>query len=89
MTYPIRRRNATLSTFVTSSPSMMIRPDVGSTSRLIIRIVVVLPQPDGPTSTAISPASTSRESSLTATVPSPYCLRTRSSTIIARGGAAP
>src|SRR5437870_8668203 len=35
-------------------------------SRLIIRIVVVLPQPDGPTSTAISPSLMSRLRSLTA-----------------------
>src|SRR4051794_912851 len=59
-----------------------MRPEVGSTRRLTMRIVVVLPQPDGPTSTAICPASTSSDSSLTATVPSAYCLRTRSSTII-------
>ena len=32
-----------------------MRPPVGSISRLIIRSVVVLPQPDGPTSTQISP----------------------------------
>src|SRR3954471_17184694 len=57
-------------------------PDVGSTRRLTIRIVVVLPHPDGPTRTAICPTGTSRDRSLTATVPSAYCLRTRSSTII-------
>ncbi len=34
----------------------MIRPPVGSIRRLIIFMVVVLPQPDGPTSTQISPA---------------------------------
>ena len=38
-------------------------------SRLIIRSVVVLPHPDGPTSTQISPSSTSRLNSWTATVP--------------------
>src|SRR3954454_2893373 len=59
-----------------------MRPEVGSTRRLTRGIVAVLPQPDGPTRTAIWPASTSSDSSLTATVPSAYCLRTRSSTII-------
>src|SRR4051812_29239147 len=59
-----------------------MRPEVGSTSRLTMRIVVVLPHPDGPTSTAISPAGTSSESSSTATVPSGYRLATRSSRII-------
>src|SRR3954449_11588801 len=59
-----------------------MRPEVGSTSRLTIRIVAVLPQPDGPTSTAISPAGTASESSSTATVPSGYRLATRSSRII-------
>ena len=44
---------------MTSSPPRKIVPDVGSISRLIIFIVVVLPQPDGPTSTQTSPGSTS------------------------------
>ena len=35
-----------------SRPPTRISPEVGSISRLIIRIVVVLPQPDGPTSTS-------------------------------------
>ena len=47
-----------------------MRPVVGSISRLIIFIVVVLPQPDGPTSTASSPAAKVRSSSATPTVPS-------------------
>ncbi len=34
-----------------SRPAMVIVPDVGSMSRLIIRMVVVLPHPDGPTNT--------------------------------------
>jgi hypothetical protein len=45
-----------------------MRPEVGSLSRLIIRIVVVLPQPDGPTKTTISPAGISSETSSTAGV---------------------
>ncbi len=40
-------------------------------SRLIIRSVVVLPQPDGPTRTQISPSGTARLSSLTATESAP------------------
>src|SRR3954453_18843578 len=71
-----------------SSPSMVIVPDDGSTRRLIIRMVVVLPQPDGPTRTAISPSPTSSESSCTATVPSGYCLRRWSRVIIGLSGEA-
>jgi hypothetical protein len=55
---------------VTSRPSISIVPVVGSISRLIIFRVVDLPQPEGPTRTTISPLSTSRSSSCTATVPS-------------------
>src|SRR5437763_10816603 len=43
-----------------------MRPDVGSTRRLTILRVVVLPQPDGPMSTASSPSPISRERSSTA-----------------------
>ena len=43
---------------------------LGSMIRLIIFIVVVLPQPDGPTSTVSSPAAKVRSSSATPTVPS-------------------
>src|SRR4051794_37430747 len=76
------RRSRTGSALVTSSPPTKMRPDVGSTNRLTIRIEVVLPHPDGPTKTAISPGGTSSESSSTATVPSGYRLATRSSRII-------
>jgi hypothetical protein len=41
-------------------------PALISTVRLTIRIAVVLPHPDGPTSTQISPAGTSRVSWSTA-----------------------
>src|SRR4051794_28631602 len=41
-------------------------PSVTSIIRLTIRIAVVLPQPDGPTSTQISPAGTSSERPSTA-----------------------
>ncbi len=53
-----------------SSPSTRIRPDVGSISRLTIIIVVVFPQPDGPTSVTSSPFPTSKLSPSTAVVPS-------------------
>ena len=69
ITYPIRRRSFTASTVVTSSPPSRMRPVVGSTSRLIIFMVVVLPQPDGPIRQTSSPAGMSRSSSATATVP--------------------
>src|SRR5690348_9511532 len=58
-----------------------MRPLVGSTSRLIMRSVVVLPQPDGPTSTHTSPSGTNRLSSWTATRPFGNCLVTASSRI--------
>src|SRR4051812_4071707 len=61
---------------------MVIRPDVGWTRRLIIRIVVVLPQPDGPTKTTILPAGTTMEKSSTAASRVPgYRLVTCSSSI--------
>src|SRR5690606_14646931 len=75
----MRRRSRTGSVRVTSSPSSRIRPEVGSTSRLIIRSVVDLPQPDGPTSASTSCSRTARLSPATATVPSGYALRTASS----------
>ena len=43
-----------------------MRPDVGSIRRLIIRSVVVLPEPDGPTRITISPSLISSVSSSTA-----------------------
>ena len=41
-------------------------PSVMSIMRLTIRIAVVLPHPDGPTSTQISPAGTFSDSASTA-----------------------
>ncbi len=81
MTYPVRRRSRTGSVRATSSPSISTRPPVGSTSRLIIRRVVDLPQPEGPTRASTSPGSTTRLSDPTATVPSGYSLRTASSSM--------
>src|SRR4030088_1112063 len=44
----------------TSRPAMLISPDVGCSSPATQRRVVVLPQPEGPSSTTISPAGTAK-----------------------------
>src|ERR1700759_4045599 len=75
------RRNRTGSTLATSAPSTPTVPDDGSAIRLIIRMDVVLPQPDGPTNTVSVPGGTSRFSRATATVPSSYTLWTSWKTI--------
>ena len=59
----------------------MIRPVVGSSIRLTMRSVVVLPHPDGPTITVIFPEGTVRLRSTTATVPSRNVLPTDSNSI--------
>ncbi len=51
---------------VTSSPPIRIRPSLGSSSPAIIRRIVVLPQPDGPSSVTSVPGATVNETSLTA-----------------------
>ena len=51
---------------VSSSPSSFTEPEVGSTSRTTDFAVVVLPQPDSPTSASVSPRSTVKETSSTA-----------------------
>ncbi len=51
----------------TSAPSMLIAPVVGSSKPAIIRRVVVLPHPDGPSMVKNSPSPISRSISLTAT----------------------
>ncbi len=61
---------------------MAIVPDVGSMVRLIIRRLVVLPQPDGPTNTVIWPVGSSRERLSTATFPPGKALVTASNVII-------
>src|SRR5699024_152622 len=60
---------------------MWTRPEVGSTMRLIIRIRVVLPEPEEPTSTTDSWEAISRLKSSTASVPPGYSLRTFSNPI--------
>src|SRR5437016_3652734 len=64
------RRTSTGSSRVMSRSPMKMRPLVGSMSRFTIFMVVVLPQPDGPTSTQTSPSGTSRFRWSTATLPS-------------------
>src|SRR5213594_846245 len=54
----------------TTLPSMLISPEVMSSRPATMRSVVVLPQPDGPTSTTNSWSWISRFTSLTAWVPS-------------------
>src|SRR5438552_968384 len=50
-------------------PSRTMSPSVGNSCPPIIRSVVVLPHPDGPSRTTYSPWSTCRSTSSTATVP--------------------
>src|SRR3569833_1107995 len=64
-----------------SSPAIVIVPEVVAIIRLIMRSDVVLPHPDGPTSTVICPEGISRLSSSTATVPSAYRFVTPSNLI--------
>src|SRR5262245_58225768 len=52
---------------VTSSPPSRMRPPVGSSRPAIMRSVVVLPQPDGPSMTKNSPSPTTKLESWTAT----------------------
>src|SRR5688500_11551609 len=68
---------------VFGSPSMRISPSVISIRRLTIRMVVVLPQPLGPTKTQISPSNTSKERSVTTGLSEPgYVLLTCLNSII-------
>src|SRR2546427_8200283 len=65
-----------------STPSISTWPVLGSTSRLTIFRLVVLPQPLGPTRTQMSPAGTTSDRSTTAPWLGPYCLLTwRNSTV--------
>src|SRR4029453_12445375 len=82
----MRRRSSGGLTWATSRPSTVIWPLVASIIRLIIRRVVVLPQPDGPTRTVRSPSGTSKETLSTAVVPSGKRLVTDSNLINCRPG---
>src|SRR5258708_16618825 len=59
-----------------------MRPEVGSSSPAIMRSVVVLPQPEGPSMTKNSPSPTTKLDSRTATK-SPKALRSSSTRISA------
>src|SRR5215216_2859668 len=68
---------------VTSSPPIRMLPSVTSSRPAIMRRSVVLPQPDGPTSTRNSPSAISRLTSSTATTPPANSFVTRSMPIAA------
>src|SRR3954466_7943450 len=59
----------------TTLPAMLISPPVGCSSPATQRNVVVLPQPDGPSSTTISPAGTAKLTPSIAGRPIANCLR--------------
>src|SRR5215475_6626421 len=59
----------------TSSPPIEIVPPVGCSRPAMQRKVVVLPQPEGPSSTTISPAAIRKLTSSTAGRPTRNCLR--------------
>src|SRR5258708_26230913 len=59
----------------TTRPAILISPDVGCSSPATQRNVVVLPQPDGPSSTTISPAGTAKLTPSIAGRPIANCLR--------------
>src|SRR5882757_4970094 len=59
----------------TIRPAMLISPPVGCSSPATHRNVVVLPQPDGPSNTTISPDGTAKLTPSTAGRPIANCLR--------------
>ena len=70
-------------TLLTGLPAMRSVPDEMFSSPATIRSAVVLPHPDGPTSTMNSPSPTSRSRSLTAWKPFAYTLLSCSKAIVA------
>src|SRR5947207_2478861 len=70
-------RSDSLRSLTTRSPILTV-PAVTCSRPATIRSAVVLPHPDGPTSTSNSPSARARLRSRTATVPSGYTLLTRS-----------
>src|SRR5436305_14378120 len=74
----LRRRGGTCtprSGAATSSPAIEIEPLVGCSSPAMQRRVVVLPQPEGPSSTTISPAALRKLTLSTAGRATRNCLR--------------
>src|ERR1700737_671546 len=59
----------------TTRPAILISPDVGCSSPATQRSVVVLPQPEGPSRTTISPAGTAKLTPSIAGRPIENCLR--------------
>src|ERR1700730_14113266 len=59
----------------TTRPAMLISPPVGCSRPATQRSVVVLPQPDGPSRTTISPAGTAKLTPSMAGRPTENCLR--------------
>src|SRR3954470_9770568 len=59
----------------TTRPAMLMDPSVGCSSPATQRKVVVLPQPEGPSRTTISPAGTAKLTPSTAGRPIENCLR--------------
>src|SRR5258706_15865159 len=59
----------------TRRPAMLISPDVGCSSPATQRKIVVLPQPEGPSRTTISPAGTAKLTPSMAGRPIENCLR--------------
>ncbi len=73
----IRRRaarNPRLDSLVISRPSSRTCPEVGSTRRLMQRIRVLLPAPEGPMSATTCPGSTRSDTPVNATSPVAYRL---------------
>src|ERR671932_790407 len=66
-----------------SSPPSRTRPSSGCSNPAITRSVVVLPEPDGPSSVKNSPSPTASETPSTATT-SPYDFRTSSTLTLAK-----
>ena len=66
-------------TSVTSRSPIVTRPALGVSSPAIMRSAVLLPQPDGPTSTMNSPSAMARSTPRAATCPLGYVFHTCSS----------
>src|SRR6266481_2575471 len=84
----MRRRSASGGTSRTSSPPTRIIPESNATSRLIMRNVVDLPQPEGPRRTQNAPSGTVSDNSSTTRL-APKALLTRSISITGRSRSLP
>src|SRR5437868_4495533 len=74
--------------FTTSSP-ISTSPELACSRPAVMRRTVVLPEPDGPTSTRNSPSAISRSRPSTPTVPSLNTLRSRRNSIPATSASVP